>query len=235
MRKQALEKHVRITKDMKTIKLSPTSLRIFSLICIGGLFLYAGFTQIMEQTSILRLPQEPLNLQVDVIQQSRGTSCGEAVIAMVYNYAYPQTPISDQEVIDYAAAHGYYTEDFPPFTSPANMVKIAGHYADDISTGTVTNSGQGLALLIRKLRNGEPVVIDVLSNINDAESEAHFVVITGISVDPNRGNAVIIHYNDPLTGTKESADWAGNEGVWNAWQNNGDPGGSGWWLVISPP
>jgi hypothetical protein len=28
-------------------------------------------------------------------------------------------------VIDYAAGHGYYTEDFPPFTSPANTVKIA--------------------------------------------------------------------------------------------------------------
>jgi hypothetical protein len=43
------------------------------------------------------------------------------------------------------------------------------------------------------------------------------------------------HGEDRLTGTKESADWAGREGVWNAWQNNGDPGGSGWWLVIAPP
>ena len=220
---------------MKTLKLSSTSLRIFSLICIGGLFLYAGFTQMTGQTSISRLRQDPLNLQVDVMRQSRGTSCGEAVIAMVYNYAYPQIPISEQEVIEYAAAHGYYTEDFPPFTSPANMVKIANYYADDISTGHVTNSGQGLALLIRKLRNGEPFIIDVPSKLNDPQSEAHFVVVTGISVDQNRENAVVIHYNDPLTGTKESADWAGNEGVWNAWQNNRDPGGSGWWLVIAPP
>jgi len=197
--------------------------------------LYAGFTQVTGQTSISRLQQDPLNLQVAVMRQSRGTSCGEGVIAMVYNYAYPQTPISEQEVIDYAAGHGYYTEDFPPFTSPANMVKIAHYYADEISTGHVTNSGQGLALLIRKLRNGEPVIIDVLSNLNDPQSGAHFVVVTGISVDQNRENAVVIHYNDPLTGTKESADWAGNEGVWNAWQNNTDPGGSGWWLVIAPP
>ena len=218
-----------------TIKLSSTSLRIFSLICIGGFFIYAGFTQMSGQYSISRLQQDPLNLQVDVIQQSRGTSCGEAVIAMIYNYAYPQTPISEQEVIEYAAAHGYYTEDFPPFTSPANMVKIAQYYADDISTGRVTSSGQALALLMRKLRNGEPVVIDVLSRFSDPQSEAHFVVVTGISVDPNRGNVIVIHYNDPLTGTKESADWAGSEGVWNAWQNNGDPGGSGWWLVIAPP
>ena len=220
---------------MKTITVSGTSLRIFSLICIGGFFLYAGFSRLMGQNSVSRLQQEPLNLQVEVVQQSKGTSCGEAVIAMVYNYAYPQTPINEQQVIEYAAGHGYYTEAFPPFTSPANMVKIAQHYAEDISTGHVTNSGQGLGLLMRKLRSGEPVVIDVFSKLNDPESEAHFVVVTGISVDPNRGNAIIIHYNDPLTGTKESADWDGSQGVWNAWQNNKDPGGSGWWLVISPP
>jgi len=189
----------------------------------------------MEQISISQLKQDPLNLEVSGIQQSRGTSCGEAVIAMVYNYAYPQTSISEQEVIEYAAAHGYYTEDFPPFTSPANMVKIADYYADDISTGRVINSGQGLVLLIRKLRNNEPIIIDVFSNLKDSQSEAHFVVVTGISVDANRENAIVIHYNDPLTGTKESADWAGNEGVWNGWQNNRDPGGSGWWLVIAPP
>ncbi|MGZ8918689.1 MAG: papain-like cysteine protease family protein [Methylobacter sp.] len=217
-----------------TINLSSTSLRIFSLICIGGFFVYASFTQLIGQASVSRLQQEPLSLQVDPLQQSRGTSCGEAVIAMVYNYAYPQTPINEQEVIEYAAGHGYYTEAFPPFTSPANMVKIAHYYADDVSTGHVTNSRQGLALLMRKLRNSEPVVIDVFSRLNDPESEAHFVVITGISVDPNRENAIIIHYNDPLTGTKESADWDGSQGVWNAWQNNRDPDGSGWWLVISP-
>jgi hypothetical protein len=187
------------------------------------------------QTSMARLQQEPLSLSVDVMRQSKSTSCGEAVIAMVYNYAYPQTPISEQEVIEYAAAHGYFTEGIPPFTSPANMVKIAQYYADDVSTGTVTNSSQSLVLLIQKLRSGDPVIIDVLSNFNDPESEAHFIVVTGISVDANRENTVVIHYNDPLTGTKESSDWAGNQGVWNAWQNNGDPGGSGWWLVISTP
>ena len=224
-----------LQKRMKTIKLSPTSLRIFSLICLSGFFLYANFTQMMGQISISQLQQDPLNLEVNGIQQSRGTSCGEAVIAMVYNYAYPQISISEQKVIEYAADHGYYTEDFPPFTSPANMVKIADYYADNVSTGHVTDSGQGLALLIRKLRNGEPVIIDVPSKLNDPQSEAHFVVVTGISVDQNRGNAGVIHYNDPLTGTKESADWAGNEGVWNAWQKNRDPGGSGWWLVIAPP
>jgi hypothetical protein len=115
------------------------------------------------------------------------------------------------------------------------MVKIAEYYADDISSGNVTHSDQGLALLVQKLRNGDPVMIDVLSDFADPESEAHFIVVTGISVDAARGDAILIHYNDPLTGTKESSDWAGAQGVWNAWQNNGDPGGSGWWLVISVP
>jgi hypothetical protein len=114
------------------------------------------------------------------------------------------------------------------------MVKIARHYADKVSTGTVLTSNQGLLLLIQRLGAGEPVVIDVLSNFSDPDSEAHFILVTGISTDLSRENAIVIHYDDPLTGTKESDDWPGKEGVWNAWQNNGDPGGPGWWMVISP-
>lgn len=209
-------------------------IRIVSLIAIGALAL-VGFTQMLGKYSIARLQNEPLSLQVEVFKQSRGTSCGEAVIAMAYNYAHPEASISEQEVIEYAAAHGYFTESVSPYTSPANMVKIARNYTEDVSSGTVTNSNAGLSLLIQRLRRDEPVTIDVLSNFSDQQSEAHFIVVTGISVDPQRGNAIIIHYNDPLTGTKESADWAGNEGVWNAWQNNADPGGAGWWMAISRP
>lgn len=210
---------------------------IFGLLCcifIGGLA-YAGSTQIYGEHLVSQLQQEPLKLQVAPLQQSRATSCGEAVITMAFNYAYPQTPIHEQGVIEYAAAEGYFIETVSPYTSPANMVKIAEYYAEDVSSGGVINSGQGLSVLIQKLRNGEPVIIDVLSNFADPESEAHFIVVTGISVDPNRGNAIVVHYNDPLIGGYGSADWAGHEGVWNAWQNNGDPGGSGWWLVISSP
>jgi len=154
---------------------------------------------------------------------------------MTYNYADPATPISEQEVIDYATANGYYTEELSPFTSPASMVKIAKYYTHNISTGLVITSGQGLSLLGQKLRAGEPVIIDVLSNFSDPESEAHFIVVTGISVDPGRANVIVIQYNDPLTGTQASADWAGKQGVWNAWRTNGDPGGSGWWLAIARP
>lgn len=220
---------------MKTNKFAfPRSRRLLGLLCVGGL-LVLGFTQAFGQYSLSQLQQQPLNLQVPVLLQSRGTSCGEAVITMTYNYAYPDTPITEQQVIEYATANGYFTEGVAPFTSPANMVKIAEYYAEDVSTGTVVSSGQGLSLLRQKLRNGEPVIIDVLSDFSDPESEAHFIVVTGLSVDTTRNNAVIIHYNDPLTGTQKSDDWAGSEGVWNAWLTNNDPGGAGWWLVISPP
>jgi hypothetical protein len=220
---------------MKTKKPSfSKSRRILILLCIGGLAI-VGFTQVYGQYSISQLQQEPFNLQVPIWRQFNSSSCGEAVIAMTYNYAYPDTPITEGEVIDFAATNGYYTPGVAPYTSPANMVKIAENYADNVSTGTVISSGQGLTLLIEKLRNGEPVIIDVLSDFSDPTSVAHFVIVTGLSVDPNRGNAIVVHYNDPFTGIKKSADWAGSEGVWNAWQTNGDPGGAGWWLVISAP
>jgi len=206
---------------------------IYSWILIG-VVAYVGFTLLDRQYSVSQLQQVPLSLQVAPILQMRSTSCGEAVIAMVYNHAYPQTPITEQAVIEYATAQGYFTEGIAPYTSPVNMVNIAEYYAKNSSTGTVKTSSDGLALLIKKLQSGEPVIIDVLSNFTDPQSEAHFIVVTGLSVDPNQGNAIMIHYNDPFTGTEEITAWAGNEGVWNAWRNNGDPGGAGWWLVISP-
>jgi hypothetical protein len=220
---------------MKTNKSTfSRSRRLLIFLCIGGL-LALGFTQAFGQYSISQLQQEPLSLQVPVLRQSRGTSCGEAVIAMTYNYAFPEDPIGEQEVIEYATANGYFTEGEPPFTSPANMVKIARNYTEDVSAGIAISSGQGLSLLRQKLRDGEPIIIDVLSNFTDPESEAHFIVVTGMSVDSAHNNAVIIHYNDPLTGTQEAQEWAGSQGVWNAWRTNGDPGGAGWWMVLSPP
>jgi len=214
--------------------LSPLRLKIIGLTCIVGLLL-VGFTQALGRISISQLQDEPLNLEVPVLKQLWGTSCGEAVIAMTYNYAYPNTPITEAEVIQYAKANQYYTEDVSPYTSPANMVKIARNYTRDISTGRVFNSAQGLSLLIQKLRNGEPVIIDVLSNFSDPQSEAHFIVVTGISADPAQEDTILFYYNDPLTGTKQTGDWLGSEGLWNAWHTNRDPGGAGWWLVLSVP
>jgi len=208
-------------------------LKIVGLALLAAILL-AAFSQRLQQSSIARLQQEPLNLRVDAIQQSKSTSCGEAVTVMAYHYAHPETPLVEQDVIEYATAQGYFTEGIPPFTSPSNMVKIARHYADRVAAGAVMTANQGLLLLIQRLRAGEPVIIDVQSDFRDSDSEAHFILVTGISTDPNRQDVIVVHYNDPLTGTMETADWSGDEGIWHAWQNNGDPGGPGWWMVISP-
>jgi len=210
-------------------------LTIFNLFCIGAL-LSSGFTPMAEGywERQLRLKGK-MNLPVDAILQLKYTSCGEAVIVMAYNFAYPETQITEQEVIEFALAEGYYTESKAPFTSPTNMVKIAEHYADIVSTGRVKDANEGLALLIKKLTGGDPVIIDILARLDDPQSGAHFVVATGIAMDPKNPNATKIYYNDPLTGTNRSSYWLGTEGVWNAWQNNNDPGGSGWWMIISSP
>lgn len=177
-----------------------------------------------------------MNLPVDELSQSKATSCGEAVITMAYNYAYPETQVTERAVIEYAADEGYYTERKFPYTSPENMVKIGEHYAPGtVSTGAVNDADEALALLIDKLTGGDPLIIDVLTLLYDPDSGAHFVVVTGIAIDPNNSDDIQIYYNDPLTGENRSSDWYGNEGIWNAWQNNNDPGGSGWWMVISSP
>ena len=177
---------------------------------------------------------ESVMLQIPPLTQLQVTSCGEAVIVMTYNYAHPESPLNEVDVIAYAAENGYFTEAAEPFTSPANMVKIARNYTNDFSSGRVFNSDQGLALLIRRLKDGEPVIIDVQTDLTDPNSGAHFVVVTGVAVDSNDPNLVTIYYNNPQTGVSESALWSGETGIWRSWQNNPDPGGSGWWMVISP-
>lgn len=212
----------------------PPGWGLVGLICIGGLIL-AAFAPLYGQFLNWQLQQGPIQLQVNTLAQSHTTSCGPAAITMAHNYANPDDLVSEAMVIEYAAAEGYYTAGRTPFTSPANMVRIARHYADDVRSGHAVNSRQGLSLLIERLQVGEPVIIDVFTRLDDPESEAHFIVVTGISVDSNRQNAVVVHYNDPLSGRAESADWLGNAGIWNAWLNNKDPGGSGWWMVIGAP
>jgi hypothetical protein len=160
---------------METKKVS--RLKVIRLVGIGALAL-AVFSQMLQQSSIARLQQEPLDIQVDAVQQSKSTSCGEAVIVMAYNRAHAQAPIHESEVIEYATAQGYFTEEVPPFTSPTNMVKIARHYANKISTGTMLSSNQGLLLLIQRLRAGEPVIIDVLSNFSDPGGPGWWMVIS---------------------------------------------------------
>jgi hypothetical protein len=209
---------------------------IFLLLFIGLIsigLMSAGWMQTNERSLAEFMQQnQPIMLEVPPLAQSQGTSCGEAVIVMAYNYAHAESPLNEAEVIAYASEKGYFTEEAEPFTSPADMTKIARHYTIYYSSGTVFNSNQGLALLIDKLKNGEPVIIDILTHLDDPTSSAHFVLVTGAAADPNDPGAVTIFYNNPLTGTNESAAWSGDAGVWHAWQNNPDPGGPGWWLVL---
>ena len=211
-----------------------TSVVILALASVGAL-LYSGFAPPSEAALIRQLKQQGLMLQVEPIRQIQVTSCGEAAITMAYNYAYPESPIQEWDVIAYATEMGHFTADHPPFTSPADMGKIAKNYADEVSSGRVITQAQGLRLLVQKLQSNEPVIIDVRTRLDDPAAGAHFVVVTGISIDPNHEKTILIHYNDPLTGGNESAPWAGEEGIWNAWQNNDDPGGPGWWLTIHDP
>lgn len=208
---------------------------ILNLLCIGAL-LTTGFSSITEgywERQLLKYGA--MNLPVDNVLQSKYTSCGEAVIAMAYNYAFPETRITEREVIEYAAQYGYYTESKFPFTSPENMVRIGDHYTNTVRTGFVDDPDAALDFLIATLTGGDPVIIDVRSLLYDPRSGAHFVVVTGLEYDPDRPNATKIYFNDPLMKKMRWAYWLGREGIWNAWQNNGDPGGSGWWMVIYSP
>lgn len=211
---------------------------VLNLLCAGTL-LSLGFASVTDVGESywerqLRLLGK-MNLPVETTLQLKYTSCGEAVIMMAYNYAHPETKVNEQDVIDFALSAGYFTEKKLPFTSPEDMVKIAEHYADTVSTGWVKTPVEGLELLTRNLTRGDPVLIDSLSRLYDPESGAHFVLITGLEIDRKNPNKTKILFNDPLTGTNRWGYWLGIEGVWNAWKNNGDPGGSGWWMIIPSP
>jgi hypothetical protein len=205
--------------------------RTLAALAVGATAL-ASFGWFSARYSEWRLQQGPMQLQVEPLMQSMTTSCGEAAITMAYNYAHPNEPLSEQMVIDFATQQGYFTPGRPPYTGPDQMLSIARHYADQAVAGRVSSAGEGLALLMHRLERGDPVIIDVLTRLNDPDSEAHFVVVTGLSLDAGRADDVIVHFNDPLSGRRESATWAGEAGIWNAWLNNGDPGGAGWWMVI---
>jgi len=202
------------------------------LVCISSL-LSIGFIPFPgDEDSSRKPPQGPVQLQVEPLQQKKITSCGQASFVMAYNYAQPAEPLLELDVIAFAMENGYYVDDRRPYTSPVNMVLMAKHYTKNVNVGRVSSQEQGLALLFEKLHDNEPVIIDIWTYLSIPYSDAHFVVVTGISGHPKKDSVFIIHYNDPLTARNESARWDGRGGIWEAWQNNGDPGGSGWWMTI---
>lgn len=212
---------------------TPTVRRIFlNLLCIGA-FLSTGFHAITDEYSGRKIERYgAMNLPVEAVVQSKLTSCGEAAIVMAYNYAYPEARIKERDVIEYAEDHNYYTERRFPYTSPENMVRIAKHYVDTVQTGHVEDADEALNFLLATLTAGDPVIIDIRTLLYDPGSGAHFVVVTGLEIDPDNPNATRIYYNDPLMKESRSSYWLGREGIWNAWMDNGDPGGAGWWMIV---
>src|ERR1044071_9052890 len=101
------------------MKTNPLSQKRWGIIGLSSLvvLLLAGFTGVFGWISVAQLQNEPVNLDVPVVKQAWGTSCGEAVIAMTYNFAHPEIPITEGEVIEYATANGYYTPEKSPYTS----------------------------------------------------------------------------------------------------------------------
>ena len=163
-------------------------------------------------------------------------ACGPTALAMVIDYN-SENPIGAQAVIDYAIEHRLYdpTGEMydPSFTSPAHLYQLAQHYGTP-RQGWVqpNNSADALRTLLKHLRQGHPVIVDVTVKIesNDLHPDAHYVVVTGIA-----GRKVYLY--DPYgLGKKEiqrTVDW--NDFFW-AWMNNSDEpyGGIGWWMILLP-
>lgn len=216
------------------MKIERRSYRMAMLVLLSVCsFLSIGSFPIPDDDGVPHTPPPgPIQLQVKPLQQKKITSCGEAAITMAYNYAYPDSPLEELDIVAFAMENDYYTDNRRPYTSPASMVVIAKHYTENVSAGVVTTPEEGLALLFERLNKNEPVIIDIWTYLDVPYSDAHFVLVTGISDHPNIQGAYIIHYNNPLTARSESARWEGSDGIWEAWQKNGDPGGAGWWMTI---
>ncbi len=174
---------------------------------------------------------------VPLMNQSLDTSCGEAAFAMVYNYAFPETPLSEWAVIQTALSDGWYLEWDPTgvFTSPAHLTDIGVHYAGtDATAGNVSLDNQQAAKqsLYDLLKQGTPVIVDVNVIVGDTYSSTHFVVVTGIDLQKNT-----VSYNDPYgynpDGIRQAArrvvTWAS---FWSSWSGNSDPNGAGWFMTI---
>jgi hypothetical protein len=76
----------------------------------------------------------------------------------------------------------------------------------------------------RDLRSGGGSYVNIE---NPSIGQEHFLVITGISSDNDK---ISIHYNDPLDGEQKTYKWG--RSFQNAWINNQDEDGGGWWLAL---
>lgn len=185
----------------------------------------------------IQTPQTIQLYNVPVISQSLGTSCGEAAFAMAYNYAYPDNPISEWDVIQVAVTHGWYKLNDPArvFTSPVHLQDIGNFFAGiNVTAGNVSRFDPVSAeqLLIEQLLQGHPVIVDVNAIMGDTGSSSHFVVVTGIDLQKE-----LVYYNDPYGYNPSGARQAGRRIsawniFWNSWAGNSDPNGAGWYMTL---
>jgi uncharacterized protein YvpB len=198
---------------------------------------------------------------VPMVNQENFTSCGEAAVAMAWNYKHPGHSLDIGTVEKAGLTLGVY---FPALsakptgylgTSPSGMEAIGSSVAARYETNAPTTGNiemdngsafarlEGKGLLYSQLSAGNPIIIEVSDNTGNPSrtfNNSHYVIITGMDFDTGS-----VTYNDPLvnlsmsgkySGYGRSSDWSQ---VWYSWFNNKDvnPGegghpGRGWYMIV---
>ena len=183
------------------------------------------------------------SLNVQTLQQDPlpSSNCGETSIAMAYDFAH-NSNMTVKNATDDATNWGLYTKNNPPFTSTAQMVSIAQHYAGDTQSGHVdaNDPEAGMKLIMGQIQKGNPVIVDYsehpsATNTDLDANHAHYVVVTGFSIDSRKDEQLSITYNDPEYGKSTTTDWKTFQNTWyhnNDYNIPGDNAGNGWWMVI---
>lgn len=204
---------------------------------LSGVGPYPGFL-----TGIIPFSDAEKNLTgVPLYPQPTAETCGETAFLMAWNYVHSNKALDVRDVILLATQKGWYLPLDPTgvYTSPAHMRDMANYYASQngaqsVDTGQMTNSQQALMFLFSQIVLGHPVIVDVTTVIGDTDSQAHFVVVTGVSLIDAE-----IFYNDPFgyiapdkhQAHQARADWTS---FWTSWSTNGDDNnnGNGWYMIV---
>ncbi len=198
---------------------------------------------------------------IPIVNQRDYTSCGEAAIAMGWNYRHPERALTLKQLESTGMSLGvYYPISAPgPYgytgTSPSGMQAIAGYFAHKYQArlpaagnirfdfGDAFAQLEAKGLLYSQLLAGYPVIVEVTNRIGNPSqifNDSHYVVVTGMDFDTGW-----VTYNDPYpylitggsqSGYERSIQW---DSFWLSWSRNRDvnPGkggrpGQGWYMVI---
>lgn len=204
---------------------------------LSGVATYPDFL-----TAIVATSDATENLtDVPLYSQPTAETCGETAFVMAWNYIHPDKALDIREVISFATQEGWYVPSDPAgvYTSPSHMYDMGNYYAGQHGSpspevGHMTDSQQALTFLFSQMMLGRPVIVDVTTIIDDIDSAAHFVVVTGVSLTD-----ATIEYNDPYGYIAPDKHQANQERVkwstfWNSWRNNGDNNGegNGWYMIV---